>query len=208
MDNSRDLTESIRSLSFPFLRRCAVLWKLMNSSASTPFSGALRPSQTFGDRMDYSFGTPEESIEIDELEKMFNIPALDSIVNDEVARSLVKKWLQHIAKEFGVSNPSRVLRLTPVVPFKLMVLPHLYQDLLQRYIKQKCVDCGAVQDEPALCLLCGKLCSPSWKTCCRNNKCQTHAMSCGAGTGVFLLIRKTTILLQRSARQHAGHLLT
>ncbi|KAJ0933105.1 putative carboxypeptidase U chromatin regulator PHD family [Helianthus annuus] len=201
MDNSRDLTESIRSLSFPFLRRCAVLWKLMNSSASTPFSGALRPSQTFGDRMDYSFGTPEESIEIDELEKMFNIPALDSIVNDEVARSLVKKWLQHIAKEFGVSNPSRVLRLTPVVPFKLMVLPHLYQDLLQRYIKQKCVDCGAVQDEPALCLLCGKLCSPSWKTCCRNNKCQTHAMSCGAGTGVFLLIRKTTILLQRSARQ-------
>ncbi|XP_076890085.1 E3 ubiquitin-protein ligase PRT6-like [Bidens hawaiensis] len=201
MDNSRDINETIRSLSFPFLRRCAILWKLINSSTSTPFGGTLRPSQTFGDRMDYAFGIPEESSEINELERMFKIPTLDDIVNDELSRSLVKQWLQHIAREFEVSNLSGVLHLTPVVPFKLMVLPYLYQDLLQRCIKQKCVDCGAVQDEPALCLLCGKLCSPSWKTCCRNNNCQTHAMSCGAGTGVFLLIRKTTILLQRSARQ-------
>lgn len=113
-----------------------------------------------------------------------------------------------------------------------------------RYIKQCCSDCKSVLDEPALCLLCGRLCSPSWKPCCRyavhpsslgfikimwlqhtqpdlfninfffdsimfkvNNyipilkflnclflpwresSCQSHAMACGAGTGVFLLIR-------------------
>ncbi|KAM3325472.1 hypothetical protein P3S67_000597 [Capsicum chacoense] len=52
-----------------------------------------------------------------------------------------------------------------------------------------------------MCLLCGKLCSASWKKCCRESGCQAHAMVCGAATGVFLLIRKTTILLQRSARQ-------
>ncbi|XP_023771470.2 E3 ubiquitin-protein ligase PRT6 [Lactuca sativa] len=197
IDSSRDIKETIRSLSFPFLRRCALLWKLMNSSSLAPFSGAHRSSQSFEDRMDFAYGFAEEFVEIEELEKMFKIPTLENIVNDEVSRSLVLKWLNHFAREFEVG----VLYKTPVVPFKLMVLPYLYQDLLQRYIKQKCVDCGAVQDEPALCLLCGKLCSPSWKTCCRNNKCQTHAMSCGAGTGVFLLIRKTTILLQRSARQ-------
>lgn len=204
IDSSLDIKATIRSLSFPFLRRCALLWKLMNSSTLAPFSGAHvfhRSSQTFEDRMDYAYGTGEESVEIDELEKMFKIPPLDNIVDDEVSRSLVLKWLHHLAREFEVRSPSGVLHSTPVVPFKLMVLPYLYQDLLQRYIKQKCIDCGSVQDEPALCLLCGKLCSPSWKTCCRNNKCQTHAMSCGAGTGVFLLIRKTTILLQRSARQ-------
>ncbi|XP_024965877.1 E3 ubiquitin-protein ligase PRT6 isoform X3 [Cynara cardunculus var. scolymus] len=203
-DDSRDIKATIRSLSFPFLRRCALLWKLMNSSTLAPFSGAHvfhRSSQTFEDRMDYAYGTGEESVEIDELEKMFKIPPLDNIVNDEVSRSSVLKWLHHLAREFEVRTPSGVLYSTPVVPFKLMILPYLYQDLLQRYIKQKCIDCGSVQDEPALCLLCGKLCSPSWKTCCRNNKCQTHAMTCGAGTGVFLLIRKTTILLQRSARQ-------
>ncbi|XP_076955336.1 E3 ubiquitin-protein ligase PRT6-like isoform X2 [Bidens hawaiensis] len=201
IDNSRDINESVRRMSFPFLRRCAILLKLMNSSTSAPFSGALRSSNTFEDRIDYAFGTLEETTEIEELEKVFKIPPLENIVNDEVSRSLVKKWLQHFCKDFEDSNPSGVLHLTPVVSFKLMVLPHLYQDLLQRYIKQKCVDCGAVQDEPALCLLCGKLCSPNWQTCCRSNKCQTHAMSCGAGTGVFLLIRRTTILLQRSIRQ-------
>lgn len=199
IDNSRDIKETIRTLSFPFLRRCALLWKLMNSSSLAPFSGAHRSSsQSFEDRMDYAYGIAEEFVEIEELEKIFKIPTLDNIVSDDMSRSLVSKWLHHFAK---AHTPSGVLYKTPVVPFKLMVLPYLYQDLLQRYIKQKCVDCGAVQDEPALCLLCGKLCSPSWKTCCRNNKCQTHAMSCGAGTGVFLLIRKTTILLQRSARQ-------
>ncbi|KAJ0560472.1 putative carboxypeptidase U transcription factor interactor and regulator Znf-B family [Helianthus annuus] len=192
---------SIRRLSFPFLRRCAILWKLMNSSTSSPFSGVLRSSKTFEDRMDHASGTLNETIEIEELEKVFKIPPLDNIVNDELSRSLVKKWLQHIAKDFKVNNPSGVLHLTPVVPVKLMVLPYLYQDLLQRYMKWKCVNCGAAQDKPALCLLCGLLCSPRWKTCCRDDTCQTHAMSCGAGTGVFLLIRETRILLQRSAHQ-------
>lgn len=193
VDIARDIKQTVRRMSFPFLRRCALLWKLMNTSALSPFGGASL--------MDYTYGTAEEFVEIEDLEKMFKIDSLDNIVNDELSRSLVLNWLHHFAREYEVNTPSRGLHLTPVVPFKLMVLPHLYQDLLQRYIKKKCVDCGAIQDEPALCLLCGKLCSPSWKTCCRNNKCQTHAMSCGAGTGVFLLIRKTTILLQRSARQ-------
>ncbi|KAF5802322.1 putative carboxypeptidase U transcription factor interactor and regulator Znf-B family [Helianthus annuus] len=201
INNSCDINESIRRLSFPFLRRCAILWKLMNSSTSSPFSGVLRSSKTFEDRMDHASGTLNETIEIEELEKVFKIPPLDNIVNDELSRSLVKKWLQHIAKDFKVNNPSGVLHLTPVVPVKLMVLPYLYQDLLQRYMKWKCVNCGAAQDKPALCLLCGLLCSPRWKTCCRDDTCQTHAMSCGAGTGVFLLIRETRILLQRSAHQ-------
>ncbi|KAI3694484.1 hypothetical protein L1987_77449 [Smallanthus sonchifolius] len=200
IDGSRDMNESIRRLSFPFLRRCAILWKLMNSSTSAPFSEALRSSKTFEDGMDYAYGTLEETIEIEEMEKVFKIPPLDNIVNDEVSRSLVRKWLQHIVKDFEVSNPSGVLHLTPVVLFKLMVFPNLYQDLFLRYIKQKCVDCGAVQDEPALCLLC-VLSMTHELLIFRNNKCQTHAMSCGAGTGIFLLIRKTKILLQRSACQ-------
>lgn len=134
IDNSRDINESVRRMSFPFLRRCAILLKLMNSSTSAPFSGALRSSNTFEDRIDYAFGTLEETTEIEELEKVFKIPPLENIVNDEVSRSLVKKWLQHFCKDFEDSNPSGVLHLTPVVSFKLMVLPHLYQDLLQRLL--------------------------------------------------------------------------
>ncbi|KAL7596480.1 hypothetical protein Lser_V15G31144 [Lactuca serriola] len=127
IDSSRDIKETIRSLSFPILRRCALLWKLMNSSSLAPFSGAHRSSQSFEDKMDFAYGFAKEFVEIEELEKMFKIPTLENNVNDEVSCSLVLKWLHHFAREFEVG----VLYKTPVIPFKLMVLPYLYQDLLQ-----------------------------------------------------------------------------
>ncbi|XP_021886840.1 E3 ubiquitin-protein ligase PRT6 [Carica papaya] len=60
---------------------------------------------------------------------------------------------------------------------------------------------GIVVFQREMNVVCGRLCSPSWKSCCRESGCYTHAMACGAGTGVFLSIRRTTILLQRCARQ-------
>ncbi|KAL6987618.1 RING-type E3 ubiquitin transferase [Sarracenia purpurea var. burkii] len=207
IDVSYDFKDTIRSLSFPYLRRCALLWKVMNSATSAPFSYGAQLSDSsslaIDDMMVHADDNLMEAelVEVEKLEKFFKIPPLDVVLNDEVLRPIVLRWFRHFYKEFEVHDCQFVLHLTPAVPFKLMQLPHLYQDLLQRYIKQHCPDCGAVLEEPALCLLCGKLCYPNWKICCRESGCQTHAMACGAGTGAFLLIRKTTILLQRSARQ-------
>ncbi|XAR68944.1 Carboxypeptidase U [Bertholletia excelsa] len=204
IDSSCDINDAIRSLSFPFLRRCALLWKVINSSTSSPFidgDQVTYRSTDIDDMMEYANDINVELVEVEQLEKMFKIPSLDDVLNDEMLRSGFLRWFRHLNQEFEVRNCQLVFYLTPAVPFKLMHLPYLYQDLLQRYIKKRCPDCGAVLEEPALCLLCGELCSPNWKTCCRESGCQTHAMACGAGTGVFLLIRKTTILLQRSARQ-------
>ncbi|KAL3531814.1 hypothetical protein ACH5RR_005335 [Cinchona calisaya] len=203
IDSSYDVKDAIHSLSFPYFRRCALLWRLINSSPSLPFS--------HGDHVHYgsSYVAADvmkcqnnimEFAEVEKLEKMFKIPPIDVIINDEVSRSMALRWLNHSLEEFKIQGQC-VLYSTPAVPFSLMQLPNLYQDLLQRYIKQHCPDCRAVLEEPALCLLCGKLCSPNWRTCCRGSRCQTHALVCGAGTGVFLLVRKTTILLQRHARQ-------
>ncbi|XP_020549496.1 E3 ubiquitin-protein ligase PRT6 isoform X1 [Sesamum indicum] len=204
IDPAYDITDAIRSLTFPYLRRCALLWKLINCSNIMPFSNGIHSwggSPFEATDWDCTTDTGEELREIEKLEKMFNIPSLDLIVNDEESRLTALRWLGHFSEVFEANKSRCVLRCSPAVPFKLMLLPHLYQDLLQRYIKKSCPDCGDVKEEPALCLLCGKLCSPNWKTCCRESGCQTHAMACGAGIGVFLLIRRTTILLQRSARQ-------
>lgn len=192
------IKEAIRGLSFPYLRRCALLWRLLNSTMSVPFNFG---NHVADDMTEHTKNNLEEFVEVEKLEQIFKIPSLDAVVHDEVSRSVVSRWLHHFSEDLKVQNRHFVLYSTPVVPFRLMLLPNLYQDLLQRYIKQQCRDCGAVQEEPVLCLLCGKLCSPSWRTCCRESGCQTHAMVCGAGTGVFLLIRRTSILLQRSARQ-------
>lgn len=205
LDQCFDIKTSIHGLTFPYLRRCALLWKVMNSSTSTPFGDGARvwnsSSHAIDDIMEDVNVNIVEPAEVEALVKMFKIPPLDAILNSEVLCSLVSRWLHHFSKEFEARCAPTVLLMTPAVPFKLMCLPNVYQDLLERYIKQHCPDCNSALEEPALCLLCGKLCSRAWKTCCREWGCQAHAMACGAGVGVFLLVRKTTILLQRAARQ-------
>ncbi|XP_009596027.1 E3 ubiquitin-protein ligase PRT6 isoform X1 [Nicotiana tomentosiformis] len=205
IETSYDIKDAIRSLTFPYLRRCILLWKLIHSSRVVPFSGGINKldesAYSTNELMYCGDNIATELVQIEKLEKILKIPTLDNVLNDISIRPMVQKWLNHFYKEFETCSLKDVLYSTPATPFRMMLLPHLYQDLLQRYIKQNCPDCGAVLKDPALCLLCGKLCSASWKTCCREIGCQTHAMACGAGTGVFLLIRKTTILLQRSARQ-------
>ncbi|XP_042000555.1 E3 ubiquitin-protein ligase PRT6-like isoform X1 [Salvia splendens] len=203
-DSSHNIYDSIRILTFPYLRRCALLWKLINSSSMMPFGDeahAWDRSPCTLDDMEYVTNVMEELLEVGELEKMFDIPTLDIIINDEVSRSTASRWVGHFCEVFEAHKSSQALRCTPAVPFKLMLLPHVYHDLLQRYFRKCCPACGVLMEEPALCLLCGTLCSPNWKTCCRASTCKTHALDCGAGIGVFLLIRRTTILLQRSARQ-------
>ncbi|KAK8708941.1 hypothetical protein V6N13_059976 [Hibiscus sabdariffa] len=202
--HSCHIKEMIRRLSFPYLRRCALLWKLLKSSAPTPFCDRdtfWESSHVMTDVMDTTEITSVELNEVQELEKMFRIPPIDAILEDEVSRAFAVKWSHHFRKAYEACSFQNVFYYNPAVPFKLMTLPHVYEDLLQRYVKQCCPDCRAVLDEPALCLLCGRLCSPSWKTCCSESGCTAHAMTCGAGTGVFLLIRRTTILLQRCAQQ-------
>ncbi|KAM2569378.1 hypothetical protein TB2_009488 [Malus domestica] len=202
--SSPNIKNIVRSLSFPYLRRCALLLKLLNSCSRVPFHeryNVLDRSHAIGDMMDTTYVALVELNDVQEIESMLKIPSLDVIFKDNVVRSIAQKWFHHFRKEFEVQRFQGSMHCIPAVPFQLMRLPQVYQDLLQRYIKQRCPDCKNILDDPALCLLCGRLCSPSWKSCCRESGCQTHAVSCGSGTGVFLLIRRTTILLQRSARQ-------
>ncbi|GLT38922.1 hypothetical protein SLA2020_131380 [Shorea laevis] len=203
VDPSCDIKDMIRRLSFPYLRRCALLWKLLSFSVSAPFCDRDNvcdiSSDALNDKMDVTEDALVELNEVQELENMFKIPPLNVVLNDELLRSLTMKWLHHFHEEYEVRCSQSVFYCNPVVPFYLMNLPHVYQDLLQRYINQCCPDCKATLVEPALCLLCGKLCNSSQKPCCRERGCFTHAMTCGAGIGLFLLIRETTIQLQRCA---------
>lgn len=203
VDTSCHIKDVIDNLSLPYLRRCLLLWELLDCSATSP---SLSRVGDFDKSLDISdcqeaTGALGDRDEINELRNKFGIPPLDIALKDGGLRSVMLKWFHHFSKEFEDQCVRHALHSTPAVPFQLMRLPVVYQDLVHRYIKVRCSSCKTVQDEPALCLLCGRLCSPAWKSCCSESGCQTHAASCGAGTGVFLLVRKTTILLQRNARQ-------
>lgn len=136
---SSNMKDTIRSLSFPYLRRCALLWKLLNSSARAPFCERDnmfdRSSLAINDMMDITDGSSlVELNEVQRLETMFTIPSLDVVLKSEGVRSLVLKWFHHFRKEFEVRNFGRVMHITPAVPFKLMHLPHVYQEILQRFV--------------------------------------------------------------------------
>ena len=69
---------------------------------------------------------------IKELEDMFEIHSLELVLKDEVVHALSLRWCEHFLKEIRVCENRGVLFSTPAVPFKLMQLPRVYQDLLQR----------------------------------------------------------------------------
>lgn len=135
IDPSCHIKDMIRKLSFPYLRRCALLLKLLSSTVSVPFSGGDSMfDQSFRgiDMMDSNDCSDADLLGVQELEKTFKIPPLDVVLNNGILRSIVSKWLHHFCKQFEIHRFQCVLYSTPAVPFKLMQLPHLYQDLLQR----------------------------------------------------------------------------
>ncbi|XP_015697922.1 E3 ubiquitin-protein ligase PRT6 isoform X2 [Oryza brachyantha] len=203
IDPSCHPKDMVRRLTYPYLRRCALLWELLKSSSSAPLYDSSNIWEGSSQLYLNNSATDSFSVELNgirELEDLFQIQSLDPILQDESVHMLALKWSQHFCEDYKTRKYIGVHFSTPAVPFRLMELPPVYQVLLERYVKMQCPDCGSVPDEPALCLLCGKLCSPSWKPCCRTGKCLNHASQCGAGVGIFLLVRKTTILLQRSIR--------
>lgn len=126
---------AIRSLSFPYLRRCALLWKLLNSSARVPFcdgDNLSDRSYSINEMMDSTDSVQEEISEVEGLENMFKIPSLNFILKDELLRSLAVKWFHHFCKEFEVNRFRNSMHCNPAAPFRLMHLPQIYQDLLQR----------------------------------------------------------------------------
>lgn len=72
-----------------------------------------------------------EEADIRELEHLFEIGSLEMIFGNNLVHSLALKWCDHFCKKFGLRNNGCVLHSTPV-PFRLILLPNVYQDLLQR----------------------------------------------------------------------------
>ncbi|KAI8819844.1 uncharacterized protein EV422DRAFT_620707 [Fimicolochytrium jonesii] len=93
-----------------------------------------------------------------------------------------------------------VLLYTVVTPARtptLFALPQRLDTLLEESTRRACQKCKQVPADPAICLFCGTLvCSQSY--CCEEDdkgECNTHARSCGADVGIFIVIRKGLILL-------------
>lgn len=123
VDDISSVHDAIQRLSFPFLRRCTLLSKVLSTSTYDMHGYHNTTRLTSKD---------SELTEIQMMERMHQIPLLDDILKDRNLRSMVLIWLKRFEVQFKDCGLRHYLRLTPAVPFKLMHLPHVYQDLLQR----------------------------------------------------------------------------
>lgn len=72
----------------------------------------------------------------------------------------------------------------------------------QYYHERPCSQCHSVAQETSICLLCGTIVCLKQNCCKQQNVCEAvaHAAECGAGTGVFLVVTSTYIIVIRGHR--------
>ena len=106
--------------------------------------------------------------------------------------------------EFNIKLPRDAEALSAIAHERpgLIALPTRGEDLYLSLMNANCKRCQKPPRDPALCLACGEVCCCAG-ACCRRGKhgeCAQHAAVCGAGVGVFLLVKSTKILLIRGKR--------
>merc|ERR1711976_427798 len=94
---------------------------------------------------------------------------------------------------------------------QLLRLHQQFDQIFQFYHKKVCDQCGKVPKDPAVCLMCGTMVCMR-ENCCRKNiignqvnkdaACETvrHSIECGGGTGIFLSVNSSTIIVVRGKR--------
>ncbi|XP_071977866.1 E3 ubiquitin-protein ligase UBR3 isoform X1 [Engystomops pustulosus] len=85
---------------------------------------------------------------------------------------------------------------------RLLQLPEIYNTIFQYYHRKACGVCSKVPKDPALCLVCGTFVCLKGLCCKQQNFCECvlHSQNCGAGTGIFLLINASVIIIIRGHR--------
>lgn len=84
----------------------------------------------------------------------------------------------------------------------LLQLPENYNTIFQYYHRKACTHCSKVPKDPALCLVCGTFVCLKGQCCKQQSYCECvlHSQNCGAGTGIFLLINASVIIVIRGHR--------
>lgn len=78
----------------------------------------------------------------------------------------------------------------------------LFRLCLQYYHERQCSQCQSVPVETSICLLCGTIVCLKQSCCKQQNVCEAvaHSIDCGGGTGVYLVVTSTYIIVIRGRR--------
>lgn len=182
-----------------FLRKCVIL---LNVKYGVDFNSHLSQQP--------------EADELDRLTEALRLPNFDEMCAaltpnagacgwSDKTSGLVSGWIKHQIwwPRSRDELPVSAMLSHPGI-FELIGLPKTYDTLIEEATRGRCPTTGKDLTDPVICLFCGELfCSQA--TCCQkpdssgsdNNKiggAQQHRKKCQQNIGVFLNVRKCTIL--------------
>ncbi|KAJ5272688.1 hypothetical protein N7478_007813 [Penicillium angulare] len=184
------LRRLLSSYSLTFLRKAVILLHVQH--------GVEFPNTGF---------TDVASSELDRLTKALHLPHLDEILmmvnpartSANPFDAIISGWIFHWnASRSGIRFEDH--RLWPSLPhpgiFELVGLPKYFDSLIEEANRRRCPNSKKELTDPSICLFCGDIfCSQA--VCCMHNKlggCNQHIQKCGKNIGLFINIRKCTVL--------------
>lgn len=198
----------VKAHTVPLLRRTALF---LATCHHLPLAGLLALEEERGgllgakdsEKTKNEDGDELLSAEFDVLAAFLGLPPLESLLfggNLDPMWQLVQGWWRHQSAVDRQTSPpaaGSIPCIASPVPFKLIELPHLFQDVFLAYLDKKCSKCNTQPSKPAICLICGSLlCAEG--DCCKQTRCGEcfrHAIMCGGGVGLFLLAKTSGVLL-------------
>lgn len=184
----------ISSYALTFLRKTTILFHVQH--------GVGFPSTGLSDL---------DQPEIERLTRALRFPTLSETLaqltpaaGNTPLKVIAQGWLYHLSRSprnqqaMTTSMKEHPLGISLAHPaiLELVGLPKFYDVLLEECQTRRCPTTGKELTDPSVCLFCGAMfCSQA--VCCMKRKrggCSLHMEKCGGNIGLFLNIRKCTIL--------------
>ncbi|XP_076228505.1 ubr3 ubiquitin ligase isoform X4 [Nomia melanderi] len=192
-----NIEQQIQTLCLPFLRVASLLrYHLYEqplplvSTPQTEFVRLVYYLELVSEGMDWNIFNSSVALNWQSTEASLSVPRLWcdqflAFVNQtDAARNLIME--QHISWQMP----------------KLLSLPREYEKLFSYYHERQCRQCHSIPQEISICLLCGTIVCLKQSCCKQMNVCEAvqHSAECGSGTGIYLVVTSTYIVVIRGRR--------
>nr|XP_033321626.1 E3 ubiquitin-protein ligase Ubr3 isoform X1 [Megalopta genalis] len=195
--NMHKIEQQIQSLCLPFLRVAALLRYHLYEQ---PLPLVSTPETEFV-RLVYYLELVSEGMDWN----IFNSTVALNWQNSEASVAVPRQWCDQCLEIVNRNFIARCLIMEQHISWqtpKLLSLPREYEKLFSYYHERQCWQCNSVPREISICLICGTIVCLKQSCCKQKNVCEAvqHSVQCGTGTGIYLVVTSTYIVVIRGRR--------
>ncbi|KAG5323686.1 UBR3 ligase, partial [Pseudoatta argentina] len=197
---SHCIEQQIQSLCLPFLRVAALL-RYHLYEQPLPL---IRTQQSEFVRLVYYLELVTEGMSWDSFDSTVALNWQEPEAGVSVPLFWCDQLIAFLANWRG-HQPARNLIMEQHISWhvpKLVSLPREYEKIFTYYHERQCSMCHSVPPEISICLLCGTIVCLK-QNCCRQMnvfEATQHSIDCGGGTGIYLVVTSTYIIVIRGRR--------